>query len=322
MKLKKSRLPYGFILLCVTWLVLMVLVVPVDYDWTLILREHRIRALDQFMDHTIFEGEPVGGGDPVIFLILLAAGASYLAWKFGSASRFYAWRPHLGFILTSALICSVMMVHSLKWVVGRARPSQVVKAYFPFSDWFVFGPHFITEGTYYGSFPSGHTAQAFVLISVAYALATAFHQTRTVRLIGWLWGAIAGCFVILMGISRCMALKHWLSDVLGAIGISWILMHAIYFWMLKIPEQVAYYERHGRYPDDPVVWELRLCVHIFGMVLGGMALLIGIRAVILGTHWALFLLIPAGMLFLFFFQKRFTVLHREAMNEFSLSNSG
>jgi membrane-associated phospholipid phosphatase len=321
MKLRKKIFPYAFILLCFTWSVLMVLVVPVDYEWTLVLREHRIPSLDQFMDHTIFEGEPVGGGDPVICLLLLVAGASYLAWKFGPKSRFYAWRPHLGFILTSALICSVMMVHSLKWVMGRARPSQVVKDYFPFSDWFVFGPRFITEGTYQGSFPSGHTAQAFVLVTIAYALATAFHQTRAVRLIGWLWGGIAGCFVVLMGISRCMTMNHWLSDVLGAIGISWILMHAIYFWMLKIPEQIEYYERQRRYPSEPVVWELRLCVHVFGMVLGGMAVMLGVRAVILGAHWALFLPIPAGILLLIFFQKRFTRLYRKAMDGFSLPDS-
>jgi membrane-associated phospholipid phosphatase len=317
MKLKKNKFPYAFILLCLTWVILMVLVVPVDYDWTISLREHRIRSLDHFMARSIFEGNHFGGGDPVIFIIFLALAAYYTAWKYGPASRFFKWRPQLGFILTSALVCSIMMVHSLKWVVGRARPYLVLKDKFPFSDWFTFGPHFISQGTYLGSFPSGHTAQAFVLISLAYVLAAAEHQTRRVRLGGWIWGGVAVCYITLMGISRCMALSHWLSDVLGAFGLSWILMHAIYFWMLKIPEQTAYYERYHSYPEEPLVWELRLCVHLFGMVLGGMAVMLGIRAIMLGAHWAFFLLTPAGVLLLIFFQKRFTVLYRKAMEVFS-----
>ena len=317
MTLEKNSIPYGFFILGLTWLFLMIMVVPVDYDWTIYLHDHRIRALDRFMGRTIFEGESIGGGDPVIFFMLFFVVAYYRSWKHGSASRFYAWRPHIGFILTSALICSVMMVHSLKWVMGRARPVLVVKDRFPFSDWFVFGPHFITEGTYRGSFPSGHTAQAFVIISLAYILAAAFSQSRRIRWTGWVWGGIALCYVVLMGISRCMTLSHWLSDVLGALGLSWILMHAIYFWMLKIPAQVDHYHIYGRYPENPVVWELRLCLHLLGMVLGGMAGLLGVRAVMLGTPWAFYLLIPAGGVVFGFFYRRFQRLYRKVMEGFS-----
>jgi membrane-associated phospholipid phosphatase len=294
----------------------MILIVPVDYDWTLSLREHRIRSLDRFMGRTIFEGESLGGGDPVIVIILLAVGAYYLAWKYGPSSRFYAWRPQSGFILTSALICSVMMVHSLKWVMGRARPALVIKDKFPYSEWFVFGPHFLTEGTYRGSFPSGHTAQAFVLISIAYILAAAVTQPGKVRLAGWIWGGFSMSYVALMGMSRCMTLSHWFSDVLGALGMSWILMHAIYFWMLNIPEQTCYYNKYGKHPEGPLVWELRLCVHFLGLVLGGMVLMFGIRAVMLENHWTLYALILVGIVSLGFFSWRFRILHRRSVNGF------
>ena len=302
--------------ICLTWVLLMILVVPVDYDWTLSLHEHRIRSLARFMGHTIFEGESLGGGDPVIILILLAAGAYYLAWKYGASSRFYAWRPQSGFILTSALICSVIMVHSLKWVMGRARPALVLKDKFPFSDWFVFGPHFITEGTYRGSFPSGHTAQAFMLVGIAYILTTAVSQSGRSRIAGWLWGGVSICYAALMGISRCMTLSHWFSDVLGAFGLAWILMHATYFWMLNIPEQHRYYKKYGRHPEGPLVWELRLCAHLLGMVLGGMVSMLGIRAVMMGKHWSLYALILAGFFSLGFFYRRFRLLHRQSANGF------
>jgi membrane-associated phospholipid phosphatase len=313
----KKSYPYAFFLLCLLWAIGMALVVPVDYDWTLFLRDHRIRALDRFMARTLFEGEGFGGGDPVIFYIFLVLAAYYSAWKHGSASRFYAWRPQLGFLLVSGLTGSMMMVHSLKWVMGRARPALVVKDHLPFTDWFLFGPHFISEGTYRGSFPSGHTAQAFVLVGLAYVMAAAWHRHQSIRLAGWAWGGLSLGYAVLMGITRCMHMSHWLSDVLGALGLSWILTHAFYFRILKIPEQIDHYVRHGRHPEVPKVWELRLCVHLLGMTAGGTALFLGLRAVMLNTRWAFYLLIPAGAVVFGIFCRWFAALyHRvmEAMN--------
>jgi len=309
---KKSYL-YAFVLLCLIWGTVMILVVPVDYDWTLFLREHRVRALDRFMARTIFEGKGFGGGDPVIFFIFLVLTAYYLAWKHGATSRFYAWRPQLGFILVSGLTGSMMMVHSLKWIMGRARPALVVKDKMPFTDWFMFGPHFITEGTYRGSFPSGHTAQAFVLVSLAYVLAAAWHRQRSIRLSGWAYGGLALAYAVTMGISRCMHLSHWLSDVVGALGLSWILMHAFYFWLLKIPQQTDYYVRHGNLPEVPKVWELRLCIHLLGLTVGATAFLLGLRAVMLNTHWSLYLLMPAGAVVFWNFYRWFAALYRRVM---------
>ena len=308
--MNKSSVPYGLILLCCTWILAMMLVVPVDYDWTIILRQNRIAIIDQLMDRTLFEGEALGGGDPVILLVIFVAVAYYFSWKKGVASRFYAWRPHLGFILTAVLICSVMMVHSLKWIMGRARPLYVIKGNLPFSDWFVFGPHFIVDGTYRGSFPSGHVAQVFVLMTIAYLLIGLANRSSAFRLSGWLWGSICLIYTVMMGISRCMTLSHWLSDGMGALGLAWILMHLIYFQWLKVPQQAAYYQKIGKYPQIPTVWELRLCAHVFGLVVGGVAVLLGIRAMLMGETWLFYLLTPPGIvgLILFFRRARFLYL--------------
>ena len=279
----------------------MFLLVPVDYEWTIFLRQHRIAWFGRWMAQSLFEGESLGG-DPVLFLLIFVAIAYYAAWKKGPASRFYAWRPHLGFILVTAMTTSVMMVHSLKWVMGRARPSYVVKGLLPYSDWFEFGPHFITEGTYRGSFPSGHTAQVFILMTIAYILLLTPPKFKYQRPIGWVWGGASLVYTLLMGLSRCMRLSHWFSDIAFAMGMSWILMYLIYHHLLRVPDQEAYYERVGHFPDQPRAWEIQLCLILFGAVVGGMAFVLGIRSLLLGTDWLWpTSLLPTGVFMTAFF---------------------
>lgn len=300
--MKISTPPYRLILLGLAWLLGMFLLLPVDYEWTILLRQHRMAWFDRWMAQSLFEGESLGGGDPVIFFLLFAAVAYYAAWKKGPASRFYAWRPHLGFILVTAITNSVLMVHSLKWVMGRSRPSYVIKGLLPFTNWFEFGPHFITEGTYQGSLPSGHTAQVFTLMTLAYILLLTPIRFKYQRRVGWAWGGATLVYTILMGLSRCMHLSHWLSDVAFAMGMSWILMHLIYHHLLRVPDQEAYYENNGHFPGQPGAWEIRLCFILFGATLGGMALLLGIRSFILGADWILqAALLSAGALFTAYF---------------------
>ena len=299
---KTSTIPYRLILFGSAWLLGMFLLVPVDYEWTLFLRRHRIAWFARWMAQSLFEGDSLGGGDPVIFFLLLVALAYLSAWKKGPASRFYAWRPHLGFILVTAMTNSIMMVHSLKWVMGRARPSYVVKGLLPFSDWFKFGPQFLTEGAYRGSLPSGHTAQVFILMTLAYLLLLSPPRFKHQRLLGWAWGGFSLLFTLLMGISRCMRLSHWFSDIAFAMGMSWILMHVIYYHLLRIPDQESYYRRMGHFPGRPGAWEIRLCLPLFGAVAGGTAFMLGIRAFLLGAKWiwpAVFL--PAGTLMTAYF---------------------
>jgi membrane-associated PAP2 superfamily phosphatase len=305
---------YGLILFGSTWFLGMLGLIPVDEAWTLWIRQHRIRWLDRWMDQTLFEGEPLGGGDPVVLFLLIAAVLYYMAWKKGLASRLSRWRPHLGFILVSALTSSVMMVHSLKWVMGRARPSPVFKGQLPFSGWFEFGPHFITEGIYHGSFPSGHTAQAFTLMTLSYVLLLAADRRHYQRAIGWAWGCFSLVYTGLMGLTRCMKLTHWLSDVVFSVGCSWMLMHLIYYHLLDVPAQEAYFQQHGQYPQQPSAWELRLCLVLFFAALGGMLLLLGIRSVLLDTGWLLQAsLLAAGALTTGYFGMKLLQLRRSIL---------
>ncbi|MDJ0780538.1 MAG: phosphatase PAP2 family protein [Desulfosarcinaceae bacterium] len=232
------------------------------------------------MDRTLFEGEWMGGGDPVVLVLIIAAVGYYLTWKGVFRPALDRWRPHLGFALTSALITAIQVVHSLKWVMGRARPKEVLERGLAFSHWFEFGPHYVTDGIYRGSFPSGHTAQVFLLMALAYVLAADPLRSHSVRRLGWIWGAFALLYTLIMGVGRCMSFSHWLSDVIGALFLSWVGMHFIYFHLLRVPEQVRFYRRWGQHPQTPLVWEMQLCAWCLGLFIGAMGTLLGMRALL------------------------------------------
>lgn len=268
----------------------------VDREWTLILHAYDNPAFTEFMGRTLFEGDAPGANDAIIVYLLCAAVFYYLAWRRPGFKPAMVWRPQTGFMLSSAFYCGILLVHGLKWMVGRARPGLVLEHNWPFTQWYEFGPHFVSEGFYSGAFPSGHTAQAFMLMALAYALAGDPTQRRCCRTIGWLVGIIAVGFSLTMGAARCVSLNHWLTDVLGAILFGWILLHWLYFDVFRVPAQRQYLALYGRLPEMPCAWELILAVYGLAMTVGIMMIVIGGRSIwVLQASWML-LLIPLGML--------------------------
>lgn len=273
---------------------LMAGVAAVDRQWTIGLHEHKWPVLERWMNRSVFEGDAIGLNDPVIFFLMGVIMMYYLGWRSGKMTRMAALRPQCGFVLTSALIGAVYLVHSLKWIVGRARPAEVLHGGWPYTHWFSFGPHFVTEGIFSGSFPSGHTAQIFILMTITYALAADPFSFRTVRIFGWFWALVSLALASGMAAARCMSLSHWLSDCLGSILFGWMIMHLLYFDILRVPDQRRYVQIHGNLPELPPVWEIMLCLYLFAATLGIMALLIGIKALIVDQGPWLVLMVPAG----------------------------
>jgi undecaprenyl-diphosphatase len=147
-----------------------------DAEWLEELVEHRsplwnVPAL--VMDF-------LGGGLVGIFVVPVGVAVALLiARKPWSA---------LYFILASALGAGIVQL--LKSMFGRARPDDILVV----SD--------------FGSFPSGHVANATV---IAAALGIILQRT-------WVW--IAGAaWVVLMLLSRTYLGAHWLSDTIGGILI-------------------------------------------------------------------------------------------------------
>lgn len=120
------------------------------------------------------------GGSTVATIVGLVAVAALLIARRWRAAVFAA----------VSLLASVLVVQLLKNLFGRARPEQILID----SD--------------FGSFPSGHTANAATFAVLAVMLFP--------RL--WTWLA-AGLWIVCMAFSRTVLAAHWLSDTVGGMLI-------------------------------------------------------------------------------------------------------
>jgi membrane-associated phospholipid phosphatase len=146
----------------------------VDAEWLEEVVEHRSPVWDVPAMVMNF----LGGGWFGVFVVPVGIAVALLI----ARKRWSA----LYFVLASALSAGVVQV--LKNVLGRARPEDILVV----SD--------------YGSFPSGHVANATTV-----AVALGFILQRR-----WVWFAGAA-WVLLMLLSRTYLGAHWLSDTLGGI---------------------------------------------------------------------------------------------------------
>ncbi|MET0853529.1 MAG: phosphatase PAP2 family protein [Microterricola sp.] len=118
----------------------------------------------------------IGGGRVGILVVPLAIAGLFLVLR----------RPWAALFSIAAALASTLGVQLLKHLFGRARPDEMLVH----SD--------------FGSFPSGHTANA-AAIAVTFGV-----------LIPRVWVWVAGsAYVVLMAWSRALLGAHWLSDTIG-----------------------------------------------------------------------------------------------------------
>ncbi|QTX03878.1 phosphatase PAP2 family protein [Agromyces archimandritae] len=120
--------------------------------------------------------DTVGGGILAVFVVPMIAAAALVI----------ARRPWAAVFFLTASILSAGIVQTLKHLLGRARPEDILVV----SD--------------YGSFPSGHVANA---ATMAVALGLLFPQA-------WVW-MLGAAYTALMAASRTYLGAHWLSDTAG-----------------------------------------------------------------------------------------------------------
>jgi len=114
------------------------------------------------------------------------------------------WRPLL--LIGGAAGVSIMATTFGKKLVGRTRPDHA-DAVPPYED----SP----------SFPSGHTLNTTVVISLVVYLVCLQFQAMLVRVTAITAGTI---FIIAMGLSRVFLGHHWLTDVMAGwlLGLTWV----------------------------------------------------------------------------------------------------
>lgn len=180
-----------------------------------------------FMAQSFYEGDAFGGSDIGVTLGIICFFIWVLYKVSGKSSRFIN-HKELKYIWLSSLISGLVIVHSLKWFVSRARPKealpnilsqeisleQLANITWPgFMAWD--GP----RGPGWNSFPSGHTASCAIMLVFAYI---AWPRSRASSIT--LFMLIAGyCF--LMAIARSMAGMHWLSDSVASFFLTWAVIH-------------------------------------------------------------------------------------------------
>lgn len=176
------------------------LVIAVAVGIAVAMSESDLIDLDEWWNGYVTTFLP--GIAPVSFFMNIAGAGvvgTYIVPLVGAALLAVFRRPWGAVFFLAASIFGALVVQLLKGLFGRVRPEEIL----------VISDH--------GSFPSGHTANAAVIATVAVIL----FPRIWVLLVGVAW-------MLLMAFSRTQVHAHWLSDTLGAmvLGVATTLLVA------------------------------------------------------------------------------------------------
>ncbi len=194
------------------------------------LWQHPLPWFRDFMAHSIFEGEAFGGSDIGILFAIICFFA-WIARRRGRMVFTTLSTSELKFIWFASLLTSIVSVHSLKWIVSRARPKFILTPDYLGADpmgfltqlrWPGFMPLNGPRGLTYNSFPSGHTAACAILLTLSYVC---WNQKPRYSVV-FFW--VVTLFSAAMAVARSMAGMHWISDSIASFFITWAVIHSVY----------------------------------------------------------------------------------------------
>ncbi|CAN5321924.1 hypothetical protein BH11ACT4_BH11ACT4_17400 [soil metagenome] len=172
-----------------------------EVEWMGELVEHR----SAFWTVPALVFNSLGGGIIAVFVIPLSILGGLLLWR----------RPWAALYYGIAVALCPLIVQLLKRSVGRPRPTDIL----------------VTAD--FGSFPSGHSANAALTAAVL----------GIVFLRGWVW-AVGAIYTVAMMLSRTYLGAHWISDTVGGMLIGAGV--AVMIWAPLAAK--LYSERHAPHP--------------------------------------------------------------------------
>jgi len=113
-------------------------------------------------------------------------------------------KKNYGFIVAGVVIISTLVNNLIKIIIARERPLVT---------------SFVTEHSY--SFPSGHTMAATTLYGILLYFVLKSNMNKKLKVI---LSIVLGLFPVLVALSRVYLGAHFMSDVIGAIIASTILL--------------------------------------------------------------------------------------------------
>lgn len=116
------------------------------------------------------------------------------------------------------LVCTVAINQLLKFIVQRPRPD---------------GFRLATESGY--SFPSGHSMVSMAFFGLIIWMVWRYHKHDVMR---WVWCAVFGLMIVMVGISRIYLGVHYASDVVAGfcVSIIWLVFYTKVVAPVFMPE--------------------------------------------------------------------------------------
>jgi membrane-associated phospholipid phosphatase len=201
-------------------------------------KQNYLHTFADFMDRSLFNGESFGGQDISYFLVspffvfyLLCMFSSGLRNKFRDTD-FY---KNSGFIFSCSLVLFIVC-RSLKTFFRRVRPDDLGKVVDnvvqDYSGMWMVGSQKLSVAVSKGSFISGHTTTAAVIIALAYLVYSSKRPwiSRLTVIVSVFWA-------VLLGLGRVYSGDHYPSDIFWSVVVSFVLIKWIYKDVLKLDLQ-------------------------------------------------------------------------------------
>lgn len=222
--MSKKYIPW----ICAAGIAVFAAAAQVESVYVLALYERPVPWFRDLMEQSLYEGGLPGGSDIGVTAAILC----FVEW----VARLRGKKPftrltlaQLKFVWLSGLLTALVAVHSLKWIISRARPKMILTPDFLAQEgsarlveamtWPGFMPWNGPRGYSFNSFPSGHAASCAILLVFAYLLG------QRGRWLGVSCFLVVTLYCIMMVVARSMAGMHWLSDGVASYFICWVIVH-------------------------------------------------------------------------------------------------